>query len=181
MDWFSGFDTPNPMHPDLHIHVLTVFFRDFNLNPRWADPDPLKANYLNLFLSQLDPKNTQSFATFLIECVKPGADARSDHAADRVGPHGPADRGSAPARSRRGPGATGDGHPAHARDAGASYSSEVRRRGGPARAVVPHARPAEGLRPQVFQLRSPHQRHGQNGPARQIAWRWWIRSAACLA
>ena len=72
MDWFSGFDAPNPMHPDLHIHVFTAFFRDFNLNPqRWVDPDPLKASYLDQFLSQVDATAPKAFNTFLIECVKP--------------------------------------------------------------------------------------------------------------
>jgi choline dehydrogenase len=72
MDWFSGFDARNPMHPDLHIHIFTSFFRDFNLNPqRWVDPDPLKASYLDEFLSQVDPKSPKAFHTFLIECVKP--------------------------------------------------------------------------------------------------------------
>ena len=72
MDWFSGFDAPNPMHPDLHIHVFTAFFRDFNLNPqRWVDPDPLKASYLDQFLTQVDAATPKAFNTFLIECVKP--------------------------------------------------------------------------------------------------------------
>jgi choline dehydrogenase len=72
MDWFSGFEAPNPMHPDLHIHVFTAFFRDFNLNPqRWADPDPLKASYLEQFLSQVDAAAPRAYNTFLIECVKP--------------------------------------------------------------------------------------------------------------
>lgn len=72
IDWFSGFDAPNPMHPDLHIHVFTAFFRDFNLNPqRWVDADPLKASFLNQFLSQVDATMPQAFNTFLIECVKP--------------------------------------------------------------------------------------------------------------
>ncbi len=72
MDWFSGFDAPDPMHPDLHIHVFNAFFRDFNFNPqRWADPDPLKASYLDEFLTQIDPTTPKAFATFLIECVKP--------------------------------------------------------------------------------------------------------------
>lgn len=72
MDWFSGFDAPNPMHPDLHIHVFTALFRDFNLNPqRWVDADPLKASYLHEFLTQVDAKAPQAFNTFLIECVKP--------------------------------------------------------------------------------------------------------------
>jgi choline dehydrogenase-like flavoprotein len=71
LDWFSGFDAPNPMHPDLHIHVFTGFFRDFNLNPqRWVDPDPLKASYLDQFLSQVDAETPKAFNTFLIECVK---------------------------------------------------------------------------------------------------------------
>jgi choline dehydrogenase-like flavoprotein len=71
-DWFSGFDAPNPMHPDLHIHVFTAFFRDFNLNPqRWVDPDPLKATYLDQFLSQVDATAPKAFNTFFIECVKP--------------------------------------------------------------------------------------------------------------
>ncbi|MCA1562380.1 MAG: GMC family oxidoreductase N-terminal domain-containing protein [Acidobacteria bacterium] len=72
MDWFSGFDARNPMHPDLHIHVFTAFFRDFNLNPqRWVDADPLKASYLDQFLSQVDATEPLTFNTFLIECVKP--------------------------------------------------------------------------------------------------------------
>ena len=70
LDWFSGFDARNPMHPDLHIHVFTAFFRDFNLNPqRWVDPDPLKASYLDQFLSQVDATAPRAFNTFLIECV----------------------------------------------------------------------------------------------------------------
>jgi choline dehydrogenase-like flavoprotein len=74
MDWFSGFDSPNPMHPDLHIHVFTAFFRDFNLNPqRWVDPDPLKASYLDQFLTQVDATTPKAFNTFLLECVKPAA------------------------------------------------------------------------------------------------------------
>lgn len=74
MDWFSGFDEPNPLHPDLHVHVLTVFFRDFNLNPqKFADADPLKAAFLDQFLSQIDAGGPKSFTTFLLECVKPVA------------------------------------------------------------------------------------------------------------
>jgi choline dehydrogenase len=72
MDWFSGFDSPNPLHPDLHVHVFLAYFRDFNFNPtRWNDSDPLKASYLHHFLSQVDPASPNSFTTFLIECVKP--------------------------------------------------------------------------------------------------------------
>jgi choline dehydrogenase len=71
IDWFSGLDAPNPMHPDLHIHVFTGYFRDFNLNPqRWMDPDPLKASYLDQFLSQVDATAPRAYNTFLIECVK---------------------------------------------------------------------------------------------------------------
>ncbi|MBC7837388.1 MAG: GMC family oxidoreductase N-terminal domain-containing protein [Nitrospiraceae bacterium] len=74
MDWFSGFDAPNPVHPDLHIHVATVFFRDFNLNPqKFNDSNPLKASYLNEFVSQVDAAEPKAFNTFLIECVKPSA------------------------------------------------------------------------------------------------------------
>ena len=76
IDWFSGFDAPNPMHPDLHIHVFTAFFRDFNLNPqRWVDPDPFKASFLPQFLSQVDASAPKAFNTFLIECVKPSPTA----------------------------------------------------------------------------------------------------------
>lgn len=74
IDWFSGHDAPNPLHPDLHIHLATVFFRDFNLNPeKFKDSDPLKASYLNHFLSQVDAAEPKAFQTFLIECVKPAA------------------------------------------------------------------------------------------------------------
>lgn len=74
MDWFSGHDAPDPMHPDLHIHLATVFFRDFNLNPeKFKDTDPNKASYLDKFVSQVDPKVPQAFHTFLIECMKPDA------------------------------------------------------------------------------------------------------------
>ena len=71
-DWFSGFDDPNPMWPDLHIHLFTGFFRDFNLNPdRWVDTDPLKASYLRDYLSPVDISGPKTFNTFIIECVKP--------------------------------------------------------------------------------------------------------------
>ncbi len=41
IDWFSGYDQVNLLHPDLHIHLITVFFRDFNLNPdKNKEPDP---------------------------------------------------------------------------------------------------------------------------------------------
>lgn len=72
-DWFSGVDAPDPLHPDLHVHVFNAYFRDFNLNPnRWADPDPLKGSFLPQFLTQVDPSAPKAFVTFLIECVKPG-------------------------------------------------------------------------------------------------------------
>jgi choline dehydrogenase-like flavoprotein len=74
IDWFSGYDEANPLHPDLHIHLATVFFRDFNLNPeKYKASDPLKASYLNHFLSQVDAAAPKTFHTFLIECVKPAA------------------------------------------------------------------------------------------------------------
>jgi choline dehydrogenase len=72
-DWFSGFDAPDPLHPDLHVHVFNGYFRDFNFNPRrWDDPDPMKASFLPQFLTQVDPAAPKAFVTFLIECVKPG-------------------------------------------------------------------------------------------------------------
>lgn len=72
IDWFSGYDKADPLHPDLHIHVCNVLFRDFNLNPgRFTDADPLKASYLSEFLTQVDPAAPKSFQTFLIECIKP--------------------------------------------------------------------------------------------------------------
>jgi choline dehydrogenase-like flavoprotein len=64
-DWFSGFDAADPMHPDLHMHMLTVYFRDFNLNPKYSD------SYLKAFLTQVDPKGPKSYHTNLIECMKP--------------------------------------------------------------------------------------------------------------
>jgi choline dehydrogenase len=74
IDWFSGYDAANPLHPDLHIHLATVFFRDFNLNPeKFKGSDPLKASYLSQFLSQVDAAAPKAFHTFLIECVKPAA------------------------------------------------------------------------------------------------------------
>jgi choline dehydrogenase-like flavoprotein len=74
LDWFSGHDEPNQMHPDLHVHLATVFFRDFNLNAeKFKDSDRNKASYLDTFLSQIDPKSPQAFHTFLIECTKPEA------------------------------------------------------------------------------------------------------------
>jgi len=74
IDWFSGYDTPNPLHPDLHIHVCTVYLRDFNLNPeKFKDPDPLKASYLDQFLSTINPENPMVYHTFLIEVMKPTA------------------------------------------------------------------------------------------------------------
>ena len=43
MDWFSGYDAPDPLHPDLHIHLGNVYLRDFNFNPKLCnDPDPNK-------------------------------------------------------------------------------------------------------------------------------------------
>jgi choline dehydrogenase len=72
MDWFSGYDEADAMHPDLHIHVATVFFRDFNLNPdKFKDADPNRASYFNQFLTQVDAAKPRAYHTFLIECVKP--------------------------------------------------------------------------------------------------------------
>src|SRR5262249_17480565 len=28
IDWFSGFEERDPLHPDLHMHLMTVYFRD---------------------------------------------------------------------------------------------------------------------------------------------------------
>ncbi len=73
MDWFSGHDKADPMHPDLHIHLLTVLWRDFNLSAQFNDKDPLKANFLGQFLSHVDPKSPKAYTTFLLEVVKPQA------------------------------------------------------------------------------------------------------------
>jgi choline dehydrogenase-like flavoprotein len=71
-DWYSGVDAPNPMHPDLHIHLMTVFFRDFNIHPeRYKDTDSNKGSWLNDFVAMVDAKAPKAFHTFLIECVKP--------------------------------------------------------------------------------------------------------------
>ena len=73
IDWFSDHDVPNAMHPDLHIHLINVFFRDFNLNPdSFAHDDPLQGSYLDQFLSQVNAAAPKAFHTFLIECVNPG-------------------------------------------------------------------------------------------------------------
>ena len=63
MDWFSGYDEADAMHPDLHIHVCTVFFRDFNLNPeKFKDADPNKAYFIQ-FMSQVDAVNPKAYHT----------------------------------------------------------------------------------------------------------------------
>ena len=84
MDWFSGFDTPDPMHPDLHIHVFNAFFRDFNFNPqRWADPDPLKASYLDEFLTQIDADDAQGVRDLLDRVREASSHGWPDHALER--------------------------------------------------------------------------------------------------
>ncbi len=71
IDWFSGYDRPDPLFPDLHIHICTGYMRDFNFNPeKFKDPDPLKASYLDKVLSQTDPGNPVVYHTFLIEAMK---------------------------------------------------------------------------------------------------------------
>jgi len=71
IDWFSGYDTPDPLFPDLHIHLVTSYMRDFNINPeRFRNTDPLKASYLDKVLSQTNPVNPVVYHTFLIEAMK---------------------------------------------------------------------------------------------------------------
>jgi choline dehydrogenase len=70
-EWFSDVDARDKRYPDLHIHFLNVYFRDFNFNPEtFNDPDPLKAGYIGEILKCLDSKNPKSYFSFLTEIMK---------------------------------------------------------------------------------------------------------------
>jgi len=70
-EWFSDHDKRDKQYPDLHIHTLFAYFRDFNFNPEtFQDPDPLKAGYLQNILAGLDPKNPKAYLGFLTEIMK---------------------------------------------------------------------------------------------------------------
>jgi choline dehydrogenase-like flavoprotein len=70
IDWHSGYEEPNPLFPDLHIHSILSYLRDFNLNPaKFNDKDPLKASYIEDFVSPINPEDPQVYHTFLIDVV----------------------------------------------------------------------------------------------------------------
>ncbi|MBS0629412.1 MAG: GMC family oxidoreductase N-terminal domain-containing protein [Verrucomicrobia bacterium] len=70
-EWFSDLEPRDKRYPDLHIHTLHAYFRDFNFNPEtFQDPDPLKAGYLPKILEGLDPKNPKAYFGFLTEITK---------------------------------------------------------------------------------------------------------------
>ena len=126
MDWFSGFDTPDPMHPDLHIHVFNAFFRDFNFNPqRWADPDPLKASYLDAVSHPDRRDDAQGLRDVPDRVREASSHGWPDHALERR-PNRTADRGYGSARGGCRSDAPCDGDRAATKRDGASDPPTIR-------------------------------------------------------
>lgn len=70
-EWFSDLDPRDKRLPDLHIHTIHAYFRDFNFNPEtFPDSDPLKAGYLPKIMETLDTKNPKAYFCFLTEIMK---------------------------------------------------------------------------------------------------------------